>query len=63
MTTRFDQRAAEWPRCGDCDQPLPRKLAEARGLVRLAPEPVDALCKTYAIEKQYQVKRRNGGFA
>ena len=40
---------------------LEKRLSEQ--LVRLAPEPADALCKTYAIEKKFQVKRRNGGFA
>lgn len=53
---------ADWPRCDGCGQPLPRKIAEERGLVKPV-RPSDALCKTYAIEKQFRVKRRSGGFA
>lgn len=63
MSQRLNQHAADWPRCDGCHQPLPRDLAEARGLVRLAPEPPPVLCKAYRIEKQFRVKRRNGGFA
>lgn len=61
MTERA-ARYADWPRCEGCHQPLPRETAEARGLVKPV-RPSDALCKTYAIEQQFGVKRRNGGFA
>jgi hypothetical protein len=54
-------RYSDWPRCEACSQALPRGLAEERGLVKPV-RPSDALCKTYAIERQYQIKRRNGGF-
>lgn len=61
MTERA-ARYADWPRCEGCDQPLPRKLAEARGLVKPVPQRVNPLCKEYRLERMYRVVRKHGRF-